>query len=122
MNLIVDDRGRITALDFTMAKTGTAHHDSSHVYFHLELMAARRRAQAPMFRALQTAMLQGYSPSLSAQDPLFRMMLLQHGVCHVALLAERRVPLVDLAYRWFLRRRWQLCDRMSAIEPALRVA
>jgi hypothetical protein len=34
-------------------------------------------------------------------------MLLQHGVCHIALTAERRVPVVDAAYRWFMRRRWR---------------
>jgi hypothetical protein len=32
----------------------------------------------------------------------------------VALLAERRVPLADIAYRWFLRRRWRECDRLVA--------
>ena len=52
-------------------------------------------------------MLAGYRPGLSAADPLFRLMLLQHAVCHVALLAERRFPIVDAAYRWFLRRRWR---------------
>jgi hypothetical protein len=36
-------------------------------------------------------------------------MLLQHGVCHVAQLAERHFSIVDAAYRWFLRRRWQAC-------------
>jgi len=122
MNLMVGDDGRVTALDFTMAKTGTIHHDLSHVYFHLELMAARHRHKDALVRALQSAMLRGYSPSLSARDPLFRMMLQQHAVCHVALLAERRVPVIDLAYRWFLRRRWQLCDQMAMLEPALRVA
>jgi hypothetical protein len=44
---------------------------------------------------------------LSADDPLFRLMLLQQGVCHIALMAERRVPVVDAAYRWFMRRRWR---------------
>jgi hypothetical protein len=65
-----------------------------------------------MFEALQREMLAGYRPGLSAADPLFRLMLLQHAVCHVALLAERKVPLLDAAYRWFLRRRWQLCERI----------
>ena len=58
-------------------------------------------------------MLDGYRPGMTAADPLFRLMLLQHAVCHVALLAERRVPLVDAAYRWYLRRRWQLCERIA---------
>jgi len=52
-------------------------------------------------------MLAGYRPDLSTADPLFRLMLLQHAVCHVALLAERRFSILDAAYRWFLRRRWE---------------
>jgi hypothetical protein len=122
MNIIVDAHGRVTVLDFTMAKSGTEHHDLSHVYFHLEMMGARHRARRPMFHALQQAMLAGYDPTLSAADPLFRMMLMQHGVCHVALLAERKVPVLDVAYRWFLRRRWDLCSAMPAPRAALRVA
>jgi hypothetical protein len=121
-NIIVDEKGRVTVLDFTMAKAGPSHHDLSHVYFHLEMMAARHRGRRAMFRALQAAMLNGYSPGLSAEDPLFRLMLLQHSVCHVALLAERRVPIVDIAYRWFLKRRWQICEQIPRSVTELRVA
>src|SRR6185436_7288804 len=104
-------------LDFTMAKTGTAHHDLSHVYFHLELLAMRDRRRRALVTSLQRAMLDGYRPGMTAADPLFRLMLLQHVVCHVALLAERRVPLVDAAYRWYLRRRWRNCEQISAVVP-----
>jgi Ser/Thr protein kinase RdoA (MazF antagonist) len=110
-NIIVDANGRIAVLDFTMVKTGTHCHDISHVYFHLEMIGARQRKRE-MMRELQRALLAGYSPSLSEADPLFQLMLLQHVACHVALLAARRVPVVDLAYRWFVRRRWQMCLRM----------
>jgi hypothetical protein len=116
MNIIVGADGRVTVLDFTMAKTGTIHHDLSHVFFHLELLAGRHRGKRETFRALQAAVLAGYDAELSAADPLFRLMLLQHAVCHVALLAERRVPVLDGAYRWFLRRRWQVCERIPGYE------
>lgn len=121
-NIIVDATGRIAVLDFTMAKTGTVHHDLSHVYFHLELLAARNRRRRGLVRSLERAMLDGYRPGMTAAEPLFRLMLLQHVVCHVALLAERRFPMVDAAYRWFLRRRWQLCERISAGSPAMQAA
>ena len=114
LNIIVDEAGRTTVLDFTMAKTGTRFHDLSHVYFHLQLMAARRRGREESFRALQQALLSGYAPAITTEEPLFRLMLLQHAVCHVALLAERRVPVLDAAYRWFMRRRWRLCERTWA--------
>jgi hypothetical protein len=92
------------------------------MYFHLELIGARRRARKQMFHALQRAMLSGYDPALAPDHPLFLMMLMQQAVCHVALLAERRVPLMDSAYRWFLRRRWQLCAGMWSDRAELRVA
>jgi aminoglycoside phosphotransferase (APT) family kinase protein len=114
LNVIVDDTGRLTVIDFTMAKTGTALHDLTHIYFHFELMAARHPARRASLRALQRALLSGYSPALAPDDPLFRLMLLQHGVCHVAVMAERRVPAIDAAYRWFMRRRWRVCDRMTS--------
>jgi len=122
MNIIVDANGRIAVLDFTMAKTGTIHHDLSHVYFHLELLGAHNRRRRALVPSLERAMLDGYRPGMTAAEPLFRLMLLQHAVCHVALLAERRFPMVDAAYRWFLRRRWQLCERISAVDPEVQVA
>jgi Ser/Thr protein kinase RdoA (MazF antagonist) len=122
MNIIVDQNGRVAVLDFTMAKTGTIHHDLSHVYFHLELLAARNRKRRLLVPSLQRAMLEGYRPGLTAAEPLFRLMLLQHAVCHIALLAERRFPVVDAAYRWFLRRRWQLCERICAASPETQAA
>jgi Ser/Thr protein kinase RdoA (MazF antagonist) len=117
-NIIVDATGRIAVLDFTMAKTGTVHHDLSHVYFHLELLAMRDRRRRALMTSLQRAMCDGYRPGMPAADPLFRLMLLQHVVCHIALLAERRVPLIDAAYRWYLRRRWRRCQRIPAVIPA----
>jgi Ser/Thr protein kinase RdoA (MazF antagonist) len=115
-NIIVDASGRIAVLDFTMAKMGTTCHDISHLYFHLELGGARRRNRATM-RDFQMAMLAGYSPALSDGSALFRLMLMQHAVCHAALLAGRRIPVVDRAYRWFVRRRWRECRRMI-VQPA----
>ena len=121
-NIMVDANGRIAVLDFTMVKTGTACHDLGHVYFHFETIGGRQRKRE-MMRELQRAMLAGYSPSLSDTDPLFQLMMIQHVACHVALLAARRVPVVDLAYRWFVRRRWQTCLRMLKTPgPAPRAA
>ena len=122
MNIIVDGNGRIVVLDFTMAKTGTLHHDLSHVYFHLELIGARRRHQQELTRDLQRAMLGGFSPTLSPAAPLFTLMLMQHAVCHVALLAQRRVPVLDALYRWYLRRRWRRCERLFAAPAPARPA
>jgi hypothetical protein len=111
MNVMIGADGRVTVLDFAMAKTGTTLHDLAHMHFHLSLAAARRRNGQRLFAALQRELLAGYDDTLTAADPLFQLMLWQHAVCHVAMLAERRLPLADAAYRWFLRRRWRRCVR-----------
>jgi Ser/Thr protein kinase RdoA (MazF antagonist) len=121
LNIVVDDDGRIAVLDFTMAKLGTKYHDVTHMYFHLELLAYRHPKRADVFKHCQRALLAGFDPSASIDDPLFRMILLEHAVCHVVLLAQRRLPLVDAAYRWRLRRRWRLCTQMP-VQPALQLA
>jgi hypothetical protein len=122
MNIVVDQSGRVAVIDFTMAKTGTEHHDVSHMYFHLELLAAKHRDRRGAIAALQQAMLSGYRAGLTTGDPLFQLMLLQHGVCHVAMLAERRFGVVDIAYRWFLRRRWHMCQEIHRRLPTAQVA
>jgi hypothetical protein len=122
LNIIVGDKGRITVLDFTMAKSGTIYHDLSHLYFHLALLAERHRGRRAAVQTIQRALLGGYAPGLSPEDPLFRLMLLVHGVCHVALMAERKLPILDGAYRWFMRRRWRVCERIPAQADVLRVA
>ena len=121
-NVVVDDSGRMTVLDFTMAKTGAALHDVSHFYFHLELMGARHRRRQAALREVQASLLGGYAPTCSAHDPLFRLVLLQHAACHLAQLASRRLPMVDAAYRWFLRRRWRYCERMVARSDVRQIA
>jgi aminoglycoside phosphotransferase (APT) family kinase protein len=121
-NVIVGDDGRVTVLDFTMAKTGPALHDLSHACFHLALRAARRRSRGHVYAAVQEAMLEGYDPGLSRADPLFVLLLWQQAVCHVAMLAERRVPLAGALYRWFVRRRWQTCVGIPGLEAGRRPA
>lgn len=107
-NVLVGPDSRVTVLDFTMAKTGTAVHDLAHMYFHLAAFGRRgRRERGAIARAVQRALLEGYDPSLVETDPLFALMVWQHAVCHIAMLAERRVPLGRAAYNWFLRRRWK---------------
>lgn len=106
-NVIIDTDGRVTVLDFAMAKTGTRLHDLSHLYFHLALGAVRRPRRAALLQLVQRAAIRGYDPGTSPRDPLFRLMLWQHAVCHVALLAERRLPIVGPMYRLFVRSRWR---------------
>lgn len=115
MNVVIGTDGRVTVLDFAMAKTGTPLHDLAHMHFHLSLAAARRPNRRSLFEAFQRDLLVGYDSTLTAADPLFQLMLWQHAVCHVAMLAERRLAAGDFAYRWFVKGRWRSCVRAIAV-------
>jgi serine/threonine protein kinase len=107
-NILVGTDGRVTILDFAMAKSGARHHDLSHLCFHLERLRWRRVMPGHVL-AVQRALLRGFDPAASTKDPLFALMLLQHAVCHVAQLAERNVGTLRPAYRTLMKYRWQKC-------------
>lgn len=105
-NILVAPDGRVTILDFAMAKTGARYHDVAHLYLHLERLRSRMSLRRPQAGALQSALLRGVSPALTTAHPLFALMLLQHAVCDIAQQAERNVGPFRPAYRALLRRRW----------------
>lgn len=114
-NILVAPDGRVTILDFAMAKTGARYHDVAHLYLHLE----RLRSRVPLRRlhsgVLQAALLRGVSPTLTPAHPLFALMLLQHAVCDLVQQAERSVGPFRPAYRALLRRRWGRALRVMAV-------
>jgi hypothetical protein len=114
-NILVDATGAVTILDFAMAKTGPRFHDVSHLYMHLEFLRWRPRLKSGTVDDAQLALMRGYEDATAMTDPLFVLMLLQHVVCHVAMLAERPPGPLDPAYRWFVRRRWVKCARMPGL-------
>jgi aminoglycoside phosphotransferase (APT) family kinase protein len=105
-NILVGIDGRVTILDFAMAKSGARHHDLSHLFFHLDRVSWRR-VMPEHVAQVQKALLRSFDPETSVNDPLFALMLLQHAVCHIAQLAERDVGTLRPAYRAFVRHRWQ---------------
>lgn len=119
-NILVAADGAVTILDFAMAKTGPRFHDVSHLYMHLEFLRWRPRLKSGTVNEAQSALMRGYQDAAAVSDPLFLLMLLQHVVCHVGLLAERPSGPLDPAYRWFVRRRWVKCARMPGLSLAPR--
>ncbi len=115
-NILVGPDGRVTILDFAMAKSGPRHHDLSHLFFHLDRLRWRRMIPGRVVE-VQRALLRGFDPALSEADPLFALMLLQHAVCHIALLAERDVGALRPAYRTLVRRRWHKCMASPVFQP-----
>lgn len=114
-NILVGPKGDVTVLDFAMAKSGTRLHDLAHLFMHLEFFGWKSYVPASYVRALQQALLEGYDAGLAENDPLFTLMLLQHVVCHIALLAEQRRGARWPLSRRGIRRRWERCFEMVSL-------
>jgi hypothetical protein len=100
-NILVDGE-RITVLDFAMAKTGPVYHDLTHLFIHIERLKAKPWLRLDVTTALQNTLLQGFAPSIESGQPLFKLLLLQHTICHLLQLgAPAGKPLVRLQ-RWHL--------------------
>jgi tRNA A-37 threonylcarbamoyl transferase component Bud32 len=118
-NILITPGGGVGVLDFATAQAGSRFHDLAHLYLHLEL--ARRRAggrRRIAFGCIQDTLMAGFDRPAAVRDPLFRLMLLQHAVCHVTQLVDTagwrpRAAMCALA-RW----RWRACLAMSAFAPA----
>ncbi len=106
-NILVTAGGGISVLDFAMAQSGTRFHDVAHLYMHLERLRSRPRVRSAFVPTLQAALLRACHGQGPQPDPLFRLMLLQHVVCHVTQLADRSAGPLDPALRWLIRRRWR---------------
>jgi Ser/Thr protein kinase RdoA (MazF antagonist) len=85
--------GRIVLLDFAMASRGTKLHDISRLYMQTELLRAKPQFRRAVIATLQTALLRGFDPALSPEDPLFRLLSVLHHVNHLGTLALRREPI-----------------------------
>jgi Phosphotransferase enzyme family len=109
-NVLVRDTG-VTVLDFAMSSDGNKFVDLAHVDFHVKLLARRWRLPPAVVRKLENALLQGFDPALRSDVPLFKLMRLQHMVCHLAGSAPRANGVIR---EWRLRRRLQWGLRMAA--------
>lgn len=103
-NIIVCD-GRVTVLDFTMAKGGTIYHDLSHLYLRLDAMKAKPWFLASVVDRLQRDLLDGFEPGLSPARPLFTLLLLQHVLCDLVAMRHGGGGRVARLYRARLHRR-----------------
>jgi len=107
-NVIVRD-GRMTVLDFTMAKAGTVYHDVSHLYLGIESMTAKPWFRRSVVERLQTGLLDAFEPGLTPDRPLFALTLLQHVVCHLVEIqsaGRSRIARLYAARLHARHRRW----------------
>jgi hypothetical protein len=105
-NVLVSD-GRIVVLDFAMAKLGTRLHDLTRLWVQLDVLTTKPRFRPSTVRHLQSALLAGYDPSVTPEQPLFRLLVLLHRVNQLAKLSSSASALAPYTWivRWHHRRR-----------------
>lgn len=102
-NVMVNDSD-VVLLDFTMAKAGAIYHDLTHMFMYAELLKRKPLYRRSVVNALQTAMLHGYDPELRPDRALFKVLLLQHVITHLASVANTRLSPPARLYHWHLWR------------------
>jgi hypothetical protein len=105
-NILVTPGGGVSVLDFAMVQSGTRYHDVAHLFMHLERLKERPRLRKAFVGTFQAALLRACHGLGPQPDPLFRLMLLQHAVCHVTQLADHAGGRLEPLIRWLIRRRW----------------
>jgi hypothetical protein len=107
-NVIVRD-GRMTVLDFTMAKAGTVYHDLSHLFLWIDSMAAKPWFRRRVTMRLQMALLDAFEPGLTPDRPLFALTRLQHVLCYlvdIQSMGRSRIARLYAARLHARHRRW----------------
>jgi len=114
-NILVMPGGRIAVLDLATAQAGTRYHDIAHLYLHLEFARSRLSRRRIDLAPVQATLLAMFDRPAAADHPLFRLMLLQHAVCHVTHLADTAGRVPRIALEALIRWRWRICLAMPAL-------
>lgn len=83
-------QGSVTVIDLAMVQRGTALHDISRLYVHLDVLRAKPQFRSSVVGRLQRALLYGYDPGLTADWPLFRFLVMLHRINHFGTLSLNR--------------------------------
>ncbi len=95
---------RIVVLDFAMTTRGTRLHDLTRLYLQTDLLRAKPQFRPVVLSRLLQALLEGFEPGLTAQEPLFRLLSLLHRVNHLATLTLNPARFPTNLYNRRLRR------------------
>jgi phosphotransferase family enzyme len=79
---IMFDGTRIIALDFSRFGIGSRYYDVTRLYHQLGLLLHKPWYLPSTIARLRRALLNGYDPSLGADEPIFRLFQIQHLLCH----------------------------------------
>jgi tRNA A-37 threonylcarbamoyl transferase component Bud32 len=96
-NILVNGT-RVVVLDFAMTKAGCRLVDLTRLFVQIQVLAVKPQIRARVIRPLQEALVRGYDPSLSTDDPLFRLFLLRNRINHLITLRSSRSTGLSAAY------------------------
>ena len=82
MSNIMFDGTRVVAIDFSRFGIGSRYYDVTRLYHQLGLLLHKPWYLPSTIARLRQALLNGYDPSLRADEPMFRLFLIQHLLCH----------------------------------------
>lgn len=102
-NVLVAGDG-IVVLDFAMTQRGATVHDLSRLYVQLDALRAKPQFRGAVVRRLQSALLEGFHPAMTASAPLFRFFVLLHRLNHFGSLSLRQEPFPASALTGRVRR------------------
>ena len=95
---------RVTVLDFAMSSVGSRLHDVARLFLQVNLMALKPQFSRAVLGRLTVSLLGGFDPGLNARRPMFRLLLLQHRINHLATLSTTREAFPTSIYNWHVRR------------------
>lgn len=111
---------RIVVLDFAMTQRGSAVHDISRLYVQLDVLAAKPQFRSAVVRRLQSALLEGFDPAMTASRPLFRFFVLLHRLNHFGSLSVRQEPFPARALTGRVRRMHRAAIEHEFRDPVTR--
>ena len=82
MSNIMFDGSRVVAIDFSRFGIGSSYYDVTRLYHQLGLLLHKPWFLPSTVARLRRALLNGYDPTLRADEPIFRLFLIQHLLCH----------------------------------------
>ena len=82
MSNIMFDGTRVVAIDFSRFGIGSRYYDVTRLYHQLGLLLHKPWYLPSTIARLRRALLNGYDPSLRPDQPMFRLLLIQHLLCH----------------------------------------
>ena len=78
---------RVIVLDFAMCGRGSVFHDLSRLYLQVDLLRLKPQFSGSMIDRLGRSLLYGFDPQLTPDRPMFRVLLMQHRINHLATLS-----------------------------------